>query len=108
MDKSSERPANDPNLAVSAKIRNRLRLAKQRFHANDNISSFIEPGELDRLLEEVTAKMKGVLESLVIDIESDHNTHDSARRVAKMYWRKCFEGGICRLRLLPNSRILRT
>ena len=59
MDKSSECPADDPDLAVSAKIRNRLRLAKQRFHANDNISSFIEPGELDRLLEEVTVKMKG-------------------------------------------------
>jgi GTP cyclohydrolase I len=92
MDKSSGRPANDPDLAVSAKIRNRLRLAKQRFHANDNISSFIEPGELNRLLEEVTAKMKGVLESLVIDIESDHNTQDSARRVAKMYLEEVFRG----------------
>ena len=92
MDKSSELPANDPTLAVSAKIRNRLRLAKQRFHANDNIAPFIEPGELDLLLEEVTLKMKGVLESLVIDIESDHNTQDSARRVAKMYLNEVFQG----------------
>ena len=76
MDKSSERPADDPDLAVSAKIRNRLRLAKQRFHANDNISSFIEPGELDLLLEEVAEKVKGLLESLVIDIERDHNTQE--------------------------------
>jgi GTP cyclohydrolase IA len=64
----------------------------QRFHANDNISSAIEPGELEALQEEVTAKMKAVLESLVIDVENDHNTQDSARRVAKMYLNEVFRG----------------
>jgi GTP cyclohydrolase IA len=77
---------------VSAKIRQRLRKAKRRFHANDNIAQFIEPGEMDALLDEVTTKMKGVLDSLVIDTESDHNTHDSARRVAKMYLNEVFRG----------------
>ncbi len=77
---------------VSETIRNRLRKAKKRFHANDNIAKFIEPGEHEALLEEVTAKMKGVLESLVIDTESDHNTQDSARRVAKMYLNEVFRG----------------
>jgi GTP cyclohydrolase IA len=78
--------------AVSEKIRNRLVKARVRFHANDNIAKFIEPGEMEALLEEVTAKMKGVLESLVIDTESDHNTQDSARRVAKMYLNEVFRG----------------
>ncbi|MBK6907754.1 MAG: GTP cyclohydrolase I [Rhodocyclaceae bacterium] len=41
---------------------------------------------------EPTSKMKGVLESLVIDIESDHNTQDTARRVAKMYLTEVFRG----------------
>ena len=36
--------------------------------------------------------MKGVLESLVIDTESDHNTQDTARRVAKMYLTEVFRG----------------
>ena len=85
-------PADDTTLPVSARIRARILQAKQRFHANDNISSFIAPGETDALLEEVADKMKGVLESLVIDTESDHNTQDTARRVAKMYLTEVFRG----------------
>ncbi|NSL56701.1 GTP cyclohydrolase I [Uliginosibacterium aquaticum] len=77
---------------VSEKIRSRIQQAQQRFHANDNISAFIEPGELDALLDEVEEKMKTVLESLVIDTRSDHNTQDTARRVAKMYLTEVFRG----------------
>ncbi|MBP6546257.1 MAG: GTP cyclohydrolase I, partial [Phenylobacterium sp.] len=85
----SEPPTDQP---VSAKIRARLRKSKKRFHANDNISAFLEPGELEALLAEVEGKFKGVLESLVIDTESDHNTQETARRVAKMYLTEVFRG----------------
>ncbi len=81
-----------PNESVSARIRSRLAAAGQRFHANDNIADFLEPGELDAMLEEVEAQMRGVLESLVIDVESDHNTQETARRVAKMYLMEIFRG----------------
>ena len=64
----------------------------RRFHSNDNIADFIQPGELEALLDEVEVKMKGVLESLVIDTEHDHNTGDTARRVAKMYLNEVFKG----------------
>ena len=77
---------------VSVKIRERIHAARKRFHANDNIAEFIEPGELEALLDEVEHKMKGVLQSLVIDTESDHNTGDTARRVAKMYLNEVFRG----------------
>ena len=77
---------------VSDAIRARIKQAKKRFHANDNISEFIQPGELDGLVEEVAHKMEAVLESLVIDIENDHNTQDTARRVAKMYLMEVFRG----------------
>jgi GTP cyclohydrolase IA len=77
---------------VSERIRTRLRSANSRFRANDNISAAIKPGEMDGLLEEVTQKMKAVLESLVIDIENDHNTEDSARRIAQMYLNEVFRG----------------
>lgn len=70
---------------VSIKIRERLLAARKRFNANDNIAEFIEPGELEKLLDEVEEKMQGVLSSLVIDTERDHNTDKTARRVAKMY-----------------------
>ena len=70
----------------------RILRAKRRFNANDNISDFIEPGELDELLDEVADKLKGVLESLVIDTENDHNTQETSRRVAKMYLTEVFRG----------------
>jgi GTP cyclohydrolase I len=78
--------------AVSQRIRARIVAKQQRFHANDNISAFVEPGELDDLVKEVCDKMTGVLESLVIDIEHDHNTRETARRVAKMYVTEVFKG----------------
>jgi GTP cyclohydrolase IA len=77
---------------VSSRIRARIEEAKKRYHANDNISAFIEPGDLDALLDEVAGKMEGVLESLVIDTQNDHNTRDTARRVAKMYLNEVFRG----------------
>jgi len=84
--------ARDAGLPVSARIRARIQAARQRFHANDNIADFLEPGELDALIAEVEGKLKGVLESLVIDTESDHNTQDTARRVARMYVTEVFRG----------------
>ncbi len=82
----------DQGVPVSVKIRERIKAARHRFHSNDNIAGFIEPGELEQLLEEVTVKMQGVLDSMVIDTESDHNTGDTARRVAKMYLKEVFNG----------------
>ena len=77
---------------VSLKIRERVQAAGRSFFANDNISEFIEPGELEQLLDEVETKMQGVLESMVIDTANDHNTKATARRVAKMYLKEVFAG----------------
>ena len=77
---------------ISEVIRQRVQAAGQRFHANDNISAFIQVGELGTLLDEVTEKMQAVLDSLVIDTQNDHNTANTARRVAKMYVQEVFKG----------------
>ena len=82
----------DQGVPISVKIRERVKAAKQRFHANDNIAEFIQPGELEALLDEVEDKMKAVLESLVIDTDNDHNTNDTAKRLAKMYIKEVFNG----------------
>ncbi len=82
----------DEGTPVSVKIRERILASRKRFNANDNIAQFIEPGELELLLDEVEEKMKGVLSSLVIDTENDHNTDKTARRVAKMYVQEVFKG----------------
>jgi GTP cyclohydrolase I len=90
---SSMNPSDaDEGTPVSVKIRERIAAARKRFNANDNISQFIEPGELELLLDEVEEKMKGVLSSLIIDTERDHNTDNTARRVAKMYVNEVFRG----------------
>ena len=84
--------AEDEGTPVSVRIRQRLQAAQRRYHANDNIADCIRPGELEQLLDEVTTRMEGVLDSLVIDTAGDHNTRDTARRVAKMYLNEVFKG----------------
>ena len=94
MNDSSVSPPDESDLGVpvSQKIRERLQAARHRFHANDSISDYIAPGELEALQLEVEGKMLGVLSSLVIDTDSDHNTRETARRVAKMYLTEVFRG----------------
>ncbi|MFM2239929.1 MAG: hypothetical protein RJA69_1303 [Pseudomonadota bacterium] len=82
----------DQGTPVSVKIRERLLAANKRFHSNDNIAEFVQPGELEAILNEVDHKMQGVLDSLVIDTGQDHNTSDTARRVAKMFVQEVFRG----------------
>ena len=82
----------DIGTPVSVKIRERLKKAKVRFHANDNIAEYLEPGDIDAIFAEVKSKMKGVLDSLVIDTDGDHNTQDTANRVAKMFVKEVFAG----------------
>jgi GTP cyclohydrolase I len=78
---------------ASDRIRERLRAAKQRHHANDNIADFIrDETELAELEDEVTAAMQTVLETLIIDTQSDHNTQGTARRVARMFLHEVYRG----------------
>lgn len=79
-------------MSASQRIRYRLVAADCRYHANDNISAFMREGELEELRAEVQEKMQQVLEALVIDTESDHNTHETAQRVAKMFLTEVFGG----------------
>ena len=79
-------------LPASERIRYRLVAADCRFHANDNIADFVREGELMELRAEVQSKMQEVLQALVIDTTSDHNTHQTAQRVAKMFIEEVFRG----------------
>ncbi|MGL4575869.1 MAG: GTP cyclohydrolase I [Burkholderiaceae bacterium] len=82
----------DLGIPMSVRIRERMKAVGAPFMANDNIAQYLEEGELERLQAEVASKMQGVLESLVIDTQSDHNTQDTARRVAKMFINEVFSG----------------
>ena len=79
--------------SVSSRIRQRLQAADRPFFANDNIAEFIEGDDELALLEsEVAQHMEALLQSLVIDTVNDHNTHDTARRVARMFLHEVFRG----------------
>ena len=86
----SHRNGKAVNPIVSARIRERLQEAGVSFVANDNLSAHIEPGELEELEVEVADKVRELLRSLVIDIDNDHNTHETAERVARMYLHEVF------------------
>ncbi len=77
---------------VAAKVRKRLEDAGRRYFANDNIADLLEPGDLEGLHEEAEAAVRTLLDSLVIDWRNDHNSRDTARRVAKMYLDEVFAG----------------
>jgi GTP cyclohydrolase IA len=80
------------SLPASERIRYRLVAANCRHHANDNIAAFIRDGELGELKAEVQGKLQDVLRALVIDTDNDHNTQDTAKRVAKMFVEEVFRG----------------
>ena len=77
---------------ISEQIRQRLIDADVPFLANDNISAYLRDGELDQLENEVAIKVRELLRSLVIDIDNDHNTAETAERVARMYLQEVFKG----------------
>jgi|TARA_B110000438_G_C15757618_1_gene625851 GTP cyclohydrolase I len=77
---------------ISKIIKQRLVDAGERFHSNDNISKFVHDGEIEALQQEVEVAFRDVLDALVIDTENDHNTQDTAKRVAKMYIKEIFAG----------------
>ena len=79
-------------LPASERIRYRLVAANCRHHANDNIAAYVQDGELDELKAEVQLKMGEVLRALVIDTDNDHNTQETAKRVAKMFVDEVFRG----------------
>ncbi len=77
---------------ISEIIRSRIQSDKARFHANDNISEYIFPGELEILEKEVATRVRDLLKTLLIDVDNDHNTQETAERVSRMYLNEVFKG----------------
>ena len=77
---------------TSEVIRSRLLKENVSFFANDNIADHIEPGEIEALEDEVAGRIRDLLKSLIIDIDNDHNTLETAERVARMYINEVFKG----------------
>lgn len=85
-------PESSIPVPVSLRVRARLERAGRSFNANDNIAAFLEPGDIEAIEQEVRDHVTGLLAALVIDTANDHNTQDTAARVAKMFCREVFAG----------------
>lgn len=81
-----------PTSSISETLKKRIREAGKRFYAADNISEFIQEGEKEKLIEELTEKFNSVIDSLVIDRENDPNSQNTGRRLAKMYINEIMAG----------------
>lgn len=79
-------------LPISEIIRERIKNDNGSFNANENISKYIKEGELDLLQEELAKNLQAMLNTLIIDTVNDHNTQETANRVAKMYLKEVFSG----------------
>ena len=78
---------------LSQVIRESMRASGKRFWAGDNISEFVGTDrERQQLIDEATKAFEGVLDTLLIDRETDPNSRGTARRLAKMYFNEIMAG----------------
>ena len=87
-------------MTKSQEIKQKLEDAGIRHWAGDNISEVLQKGDKEALIEELTVKFEGVLDSLVIDRVNDPNSQDTGRRLAKMYINELMAG---RYNPMPNA-----
>jgi len=86
----SDKGYEEKNLAES--IRFNMKRDKKRFWAGDNISDYLHEGDREILINEATEAFEKVLDSLLIDRETDPNSRGTARRLAKMYFTEIMAG----------------
>jgi GTP cyclohydrolase I len=79
-------------MSVTEKIKNRIKQDGGRYWSGDNISKYIEPGEHDEIIAELTKRFDAVLDDLVIDRETDPNSMGTGKRLAKMYVNELMAG----------------
>ena len=87
-------------MSVSEVIKSRIERAGARYYASDNISEYLYEDDKYRLINELTEKFEGVLDSLIIDRHNDPNSQGTARRLAKMYVNELMAG---RYDKMPNA-----
>ena len=76
----------------SDELRKRMTTIKHKHFANDTIYTYLDPGDVNKIEDEVVEAFQGVLKALVINTDDDHNSQETARRVAKMFVHEIFRG----------------
>jgi GTP cyclohydrolase IA len=80
------------NKTMSQILRDNMRKNGKRFWAGDNIAEYIGPNIKEQLIDEATEAFETVLDTLLIDRETDPNSKGTARRLAKMYFNEIMAG----------------
>ena len=89
-DDMSDKGYKEANLADA--IRFKMKRNKKRFWAGDNISDYVSEEDKAVLIKEATEAFEKVLDTLLIDRETDPNSHGTAKRLAKMYFNEIMAG----------------
>jgi GTP cyclohydrolase I len=82
----------DTSKNLSQVIRDRMKQDNKRFWAGDNISDYVDDNVKPELINEATLAFEKVLDTLLIDRETDPNSKGTARRLAKMYYNEIMAG----------------
>jgi len=82
----------DEGVPLSQIIRKRMKEDGKRFWAGDNISEYVSEDMKDMLIVEAAEAFEKVLDSLLIDRETDPNSKGTAKRLAKMYFNEIMSG----------------
>jgi GTP cyclohydrolase I len=82
----------DTSKNLSQVIRDQMKQNNKRFWAGDNISDYVDDNVKPELINEATKAFEQVLDSLLIDRETDPNSKGTARRLAKMYYNEIMAG----------------
>jgi GTP cyclohydrolase I len=82
----------DTSKNLSQVIRDKMKQDNKRFWAGDNISEYVDDNVKPELINEATLAFEKVLDTLLIDRETDPNSKGTARRLAKMYYNEIMAG----------------
>ena len=94
-------------MKIRDELAKKMTTIRHKHFANDNISNYMSVGDLQDIENEVAEAFQGVLKALIINTEDDHNTKDTAKRVAKMYVQEIFKGRYTKppkITAFPNAK----
>jgi len=91
-EQQSDNDKNYKEASLADVLRFKMKREGKRFWAGDNISEYLHESDKEILIAEATEAFERVLDTLLIDRETDPNSKGTARRLAKMYFNEIMSG----------------
>lgn len=77
---------------ISQKIIDRIKREKGQFKSSDNVSKYLEEDDLGAIEQEVKIHFEELLRSLIIDVDNDIHTKETAKRMAHLFIHEILRG----------------